>query len=100
MPTATVNGTTIDYDLIGAGTSLLLIHGGLIARSEWQLQIEPLSKTCRLIVPDVRGHGASGKSAEPYSIKLFAQDLIALLDNLSIARAVVCGHSMGGRSRR
>ncbi|MEO8396377.1 MAG: alpha/beta hydrolase [Chloroflexota bacterium] len=95
MPTATVNGTTLDYDLIGTGTPLLLIHGGLIARSEWRLQIEPLAQSCRLIVPDVRGHGASGKGGD-YSMKLFAEDFVALLENLGIARAIVCGHSMGG----
>lgn len=95
MPTARLNGTTLDYDLHGDGTPLLLIHGGLITRAEWQLQIEPLSHACRLIVPDVRGHGASGRSGD-YSMALFAADLVALLDSLGIARAVVCGHSMGG----
>lgn len=95
MPTADINGTTLDYDLIGDGTPLLLIHGGLIARSEWRLQVEPLAKSCRLIIPDVRGHGASGKNGT-YSIKLFAEDMIALLDHLGVERAAVCGHSMGG----
>ena len=95
MPTAHVNGTSIDYDLYGEGNPLLLIHGGLIDRHEWQLQIEPLSKTHQLIIPDVRGHGASGKEGE-FSIRLFADDMIALLDPLGIQRAAVCGHSMGG----
>jgi 3-oxoadipate enol-lactonase len=95
MPSASINGTTLDYDLTGNGVPLLLIHGAFLARSEWDLQIAALSPTCQLIIPDLRGHGTSGKGGD-YSAALFAADLIALLDHLGIARAVVGGHSMGG----
>lgn len=96
MNTVTVNDTTIAYQDVGSGAVLLLIHGGLISHREWQPQIEPFARTLRVIVPDVRGHGASGRDGMPYSIHQWAADMVALLDALGIERAIVCGHSMGG----
>jgi len=91
-----VGGADIAYEDIGLGDPLLLIHGGLISHTEWQPQVEALRDEFRLILPDVRGHGASSRTTEPYSAKLWAADMIGVLDSLSIEQAVVCGHSMGG----
>lgn len=91
-----VDGADIAYKDVGLGDPLLLIHGGLISHTEWQPQIEALKDELRLIMPDVRGHGASSRTAEPYSAKLWAADMVKVLDGLSIEQAVVCGHSMGG----
>ncbi|MCC6612334.1 MAG: alpha/beta hydrolase [Anaerolineae bacterium] len=91
-----VGGADIAYEDIGLGDPLLLIHGGLVSHKEWQPQIEALSDDYRLILPDVRGHGASSRTTEAYSVKQWAADMIGVLDGLSIEQAVVCGHSMGG----
>ncbi|EEX79012.1 beta-ketoadipate enol-lactone hydrolase [Brucella melitensis bv. 1 str. Rev.1] len=48
------------------------------------------------LVYDKRGHGLSDIGKTPYTIELLAQDLIALLDRLSIHKAVICGLSVGG----
>jgi pimeloyl-ACP methyl ester carboxylesterase len=45
---------------------------------------------------DVRGHGASDAGDGQYTLELFVDDLIALLDHLRIMNAVLCGLSMGG----
>ena len=45
---------------------------------------------------DIRGFGKSTAGAEKFSIGLFADDLIGLMDALQIDKAVVCGLSMGG----
>ncbi len=95
MPTARVNDTLLSYDEFGTGRPLLLIHAGLISRSEWEFQIRAFAPTFRLIVPDLRGHGASGMGGI-YSAEYFAGDLISLMNQLNIDKAVVCGHSMGG----
>lgn len=96
MDKARVNGITIAYEVHGQGEPLLLIHGAGVSRVEFRPQIEPLSQHFRLIVPDVRGHGDSEITSAPYSMKLFADDMIGLLDVLGIQQVLVCGHSMGG----
>ncbi|MBZ0282011.1 MAG: alpha/beta hydrolase [Anaerolineae bacterium] len=96
MPKAQVNGATIAYEAHGEGEPLLLIHGAGVSRIEFRPQHEALSKQFRLIIPDVRGHGDSEITRAPYSMKLFADDMIGLLDVLGIPKVMVCGHSMGG----
>jgi 3-oxoadipate enol-lactonase len=93
---AQVNGTTIAYEVVGSGEPLLLIHGAGVSHTEFQPQYEALGARYRLIMPDVRGHGESGQTPEPYSIKLFADDMFGLLDKLGIEQTLICGHSMGG----
>jgi 3-oxoadipate enol-lactonase len=93
---AQVNGTTIAYEIIGQGEPLLFIHGAGVSHIEFQPQYETLGNHFRLILPDVRGHGESGQTHEPYSIKLFSDDLSGLLDVLNLERVFVVGHSMGG----
>lgn len=50
----------------------------------------------RAITYDIRGHGMSDVGDGQYTIELFVDDLIALLDHLVISQAVLCGLSMGG----
>jgi pimeloyl-ACP methyl ester carboxylesterase len=50
----------------------------------------------RVIAPDLRGFGESDAPAGPYSMELFADDMVELLDHLGIGTAVVGGMSMGG----
>lgn len=96
MEHAQVNGTTIAYATTGEGEPLLLIHGAQGSSVEWKPQIAALTGHFRLIVPDVRGHGASAHTPAPYSMELFADDMAGLLDALEVESAHVLGHSMGG----
>ncbi len=93
------HGHCIDlaYHDLGTGEPLLLIHGLGSNSSGWCRQLEELSAYCRLITPDLRGHGASGhRPEEPVTIRAFAEDLIALLKALGLERVHCCGHSLGG----
>ncbi len=96
MPTVKTNNVETYYEIHGEGTPLVLIHGVGVCQKLWQPQIEPLLKHFRVITYDVRGHGESSGYDEKYSIKLFASDLKVLLDYLGIAKAHICGLSMGG----
>ena len=98
MPFLTVpDGTRLYYEEMGAGDPLLLISGNGRDHRDWNKVRDDFTDRYRVIVYDHRGTGKSDKpSAPPYSIQGFAQDAIALLDHLGIARAHVYGHSMGG----
>jgi 3-oxoadipate enol-lactonase len=96
MPTLAINGTTIAYDDYGQGEPIVFIHGVFVSRHAWYPQINYFAQNYRVITCDLRGHGESGVTRNPYSVDLFAQDVIALLDSLGVERAACCGHSFGG----
>lgn len=92
-----LNGISLAYEDAGAGPAVLLIHGFPLCRRMWRPQVQALSAAgFRVIAPDLRGFGESGAGTEAGSMALLADDLIALLDQLKIERAVVAGMSMGG----
>ena len=62
----------------------------------WENQAKNLKETHRVITYDIRGHGNTNNGGEKYSIELFANDLIGLMDALNIEDTVLCGLSMGG----
>jgi len=91
------NGQTIAY--IDAGPkeapAIVLIHGYTDSARDW-LPVEPLlQKRFRLIIVDLRGHGASGKPECCYTRFDFAYDIELLLRSLQIRTADVVGHSLG-----
>lgn len=96
MPTIRVNDIDISYSEAGQGVPLVLIHGGMISAAEFEPQTATFSEHYRVILPDVRGHGASGRGGYPYSIRQWSSDLAALMERLHIRQALVLGHSMGG----
>lgn len=86
--------STVDQ---GAGPPLLLVHGFPLDHAMWQEQLGELSKTQRVIAPDLRGFGASGVTAGTVTMEQLADDLKALLDGLKIKDPITyCGLSMGG----
>ena len=62
----------------------------------WAPQAAALSRRFRVIRCDLRGHGASPVPPGPYALADLGADLVALLDRLGIARAHLCGLSLGG----
>jgi 3-oxoadipate enol-lactonase len=62
----------------------------------WDGQIGPLQERFRVLRCDLRGHGRSPVPPGPYSIDDLGADVLALLDRLEIARAGLCGVSLGG----
>lgn len=79
----------------GAGTVVLL--GSLGSdRSMWDPQIAPLSSTATVVRADHRGHGGSPAPDGPYTIADLGHDVLALLDDLGVARAHLVGLSLGG----
>jgi pimeloyl-ACP methyl ester carboxylesterase len=91
------NGLTLAYVPWGnpAGRPVVLIHGYTDNARDWVPMIPYLSPQLRLIVVDIRGHGASSKPECCYTRLDFAYDIKLLLDALKIERADIVGHSLG-----
>jgi pimeloyl-ACP methyl ester carboxylesterase len=79
-----------------AGPRLLLLHGIGSRGVSWLPVVERLSREFRLIAPDLRGHGESGKPGIGYQIADYANDLENLLAALAVDRPLILGHSLGG----
>jgi 3-oxoadipate enol-lactonase len=84
------------YEEIGQGVPLVLIHGFPMDHSIWQPVLPKLSKCAHVILPDLRGFGKSPAPKGTYTMRLMAEDILRLLDQLKIEKAVLVGHSMGG----
>jgi pimeloyl-ACP methyl ester carboxylesterase len=81
------------------GRPLVLVHGFTGAKEDFTEWLDPLAERgWHAIAFDQRGHGASHKPEEEgdYSFDAYAADLLAVLDAMGWASAVVLGHSMGG----
>lgn len=84
------------YEEAGAGPPVLLIAGFQGGAYSWRPQIDDLAKSFHCITLDNRGAGRSDKPEEPYTIEIFADDALAVLDHLGIKQAHIVGSSMGG----
>jgi 3-oxoadipate enol-lactonase len=62
----------------------------------WSACAERWTGSFRVLRYDTRGHGQSEVPPGPYTMEDFGNDLIALLDELAIERAALCGSSLGG----
>jgi len=96
MPFARVGDIRLYYKVDGQGDDLLLIHGVTGYISMWRYVRPHLTGSLRVIMPDLRGHGRSDKPDMRYSVEMFAQDMLGLLDVLGVEQCVVAGHSLGG----
>jgi pimeloyl-ACP methyl ester carboxylesterase len=87
----------VEYDDVGSGLPVVLLHAFPLARIMWRLQVEALQGKYRVVTPDLRGFGGTdGFNADP-SIDQMAEDVKALLDELSVEEPVALGGlSMGG----
>jgi 3-oxoadipate enol-lactonase len=98
MATATlaVDGASLQFEDVGTGPVVVLIHGFSLDMRMWDPQLADLAAEFRVVRYDCRGFGASGPldPAVPYT---HAADLVALLDHLSIEEAALIGLSFGGQ---
>ncbi len=90
------NGIPVFYTDNGEGQALVFLHGFLENSSIWNPFIPELSKTKRVICIDLLGHGKTGCLNEIHTMEVMADTVKTILNNLSIERAFLFGHSMGG----
>ena len=97
--TVPVNGVALYYRDIGpsGAPSVVLLHGFPETGDAFAPVVAALGRRYRLIVPDLRGAGASQVPDAGYDKRIVAADAAALMDRLGIARAHLIGHDLGAR---
>ncbi len=95
MPTVHVRDIRIYYQEAGGGDPLVLLMGWGGDHTAWALQVPVFAREFRCIAPDNRGAGQSDQPDIPYTIRMLANDTLALLDALGVTRAHIAGLSMG-----
>lgn len=95
--TVTLGAVSLAFLDEGEGETIVFLHGFPLSKRMWSDQIQPFRSTHRVIAPDLRGHGNSTVSAGQVTMQQMAEDVLALLDALSVQGTVtLCGLSMGG----
>jgi pimeloyl-ACP methyl ester carboxylesterase len=77
-------------------TLVVFTHGVMMDHRIFQPQRVEFMKHHRVLLWDVRGHGRSRPDGGEFSIRLAAEDLLAILDRIGAEKIVLVGHSMGG----
>lgn len=98
MPRVFLNGINLYYEVHGRGFPLLLLHGFAGTTKSWKPQVKPLSRSYRLIIYDMRGHGQTDSPRElsAYSMEIVVEDQYQLLRHLGVEQGVIGGLSLGG----
>ncbi|MHA2121595.1 MAG: alpha/beta fold hydrolase [Promethearchaeota archaeon] len=99
MPYFDNDGIKIYYEIVGQGPPVIMIHGfSSSIEANWRQTnwVKFLKEYYRLILLDCRGHGKSDKPYDPsYYGQKMSEDIIKLMEFLSIEKANFIGYSMG-----
>ncbi|HEX2685115.1 MAG TPA: alpha/beta hydrolase [Kofleriaceae bacterium] len=99
MPSFSYRGRQIGYHEHGSGPRTIVLTHGLLMDSRMYTKLAPTlaAQGHRVITVDMLGHGSSAQphTMTEYSMPQFGRDVIALLDHLELAQAVVGGTSLG-----
>ena len=76
--------------------AIIFIHGFPFDASTWQKQVEALKDNFFCITYDARGLGASEVGDGQFTMEMFVDDLVSVLNSQNVVKAALCGLSMGG----
>lgn len=101
LPDRSVRYLEAPADSSSTKSTLILLHAFPLCADQWLPQLARTPPSWRVVAPDLRGFRSAASSiAEPVpdamTIDRYAADVLALMDHLEIATAVVGGISMGG----
>ncbi|NIA69995.1 3-oxoadipate enol-lactonase [Pelagibius litoralis] len=93
-----VNGLTLHVSDSGMTERPALVFSNSLGTDFriWDQVVARLGERFRILRYDKRGHGLSDIGVSPYAMTDHVEDLAALMDSLSIDKAVICGLSVGG----
>jgi pimeloyl-ACP methyl ester carboxylesterase len=83
------------YEVSGAGAPLVVIPGGLMTIEQMGGLISALGKTNQVIAVEPQAHGRTADIDRPMTYEHMADDVAALIAELGLERASVCGFSVG-----
>lgn len=93
----TVNGQVINYEQLGQGENLLILHGWGYDISLLMPLARALADSYRVTLADMPGHGGSPEPESPITVYDYANIVSGLMENLNIESAYILGHSFGCR---
>jgi soluble epoxide hydrolase/lipid-phosphate phosphatase len=97
--TIRTNGISMHVAEAGSGFPVVMCHGWPELWYSWRHQLHALGDNgFRAIAPDMRGYGRTDAPRDPaqYTLKILCRDMVGLLDELDIEKAVFVGHDWGG----
>ena len=85
------------FKTIGLGKPLIILHGLMGSSDNWLTQSKLLADEYQVFMVDQRNHGRSPHSQE-FDYKVLAEDLRYFINQHSIVKPIIMGHSMGGKT--
>lgn len=93
-------GIQTNYHDLGSGFPVLLVHGsgpGVSAYANWRLVMPELARTRRVLAPDMVGFGFTERpKGIQYSMDLWVEQAVGLMDALNLPVVDLVGNSFGG----
>jgi sigma-B regulation protein RsbQ len=90
------DGVHIEYQTYGHGEpAIVFVHGWLNNANYWNAQVADLQSRYTLVTLNLAGHGASDKNRSDWSIANYAQDVVAVVQQIPNRKLVLVGHAMG-----
>ena len=96
MPSFRSDDALIHYQVLGDGPTVVLLHPFPADHGIWLPVAEALASRYRVLLPDLRGHGASEPGSGPATMEKHVADLVRLLEVTQTGCAVFGGVSIGG----
>jgi 3-oxoadipate enol-lactonase len=95
MPFSRANGVDIWYEVTGDGPALVFIHANPFDHDLWMYQTAHFSTWFKVIGIDIRGYGRSAKVTTPYALKDMCDDILGVMGDVQVDRAICAGCSVG-----
>jgi 3-oxoadipate enol-lactonase len=95
MPFSTANGLNIWFETAGDGPAMILIHANPFDHDLWLYQTAHFSTWFKVVTIDIRGYGRSTKMTEPFPLNDMCDDVVGVMSDLGLTRAVLGGCSVG-----
>ena len=91
------DGVKIRYYERGRGTPpLVFVHGFASDHWDWEFQAVHFADKHRVVVVELAGFGASGNQRENWTMGMFGEDVVSVIEHLNLDDVVLVGQSMGG----
>lgn len=99
MPTIESDGVRLNYAVSGTPNGALLVLANPLGSDMhmWDKVVPALECQYRVLRYDMRGHGKSEVTAEPFALEDLGRDVLRLMDAIDAKQASMCGLSLGGQ---